>query len=284
MSSAPTLSAAQRLEGAPDDAQLQALLRSAHELADLARGLSLQWFGQPLTVDLKADDSPVTLADRSVEAALRERLAVLHPTHGILGEEHGRERLDAEYVWVIDPIDGTRSFISGLPLWGTLLAVMHRGQPVLGLVDIPALGERWSRIVGGDTLHRNDHRFPGRVDTSRASACTELRRARLYATTPDMFDAAQFQAFQRLTQQVAMRRYGGDCYAYGLLASGQVDLVAEAGLQPYDYLSMVAIIEGAGGVITDWLGQPLTMQSEGHVLAAATPALHQAALTLLAGR
>lgn len=267
----------------PSEAELQALMSCAHDLADLARGLSLQWFGQPLTVDIKADDSPVTLADRGVEAALREHLAGRHPRHGILGEEHGRERLDAEYVWVIDPIDGTRSFISGLPLWGTLLALLHHGRPVLGLVDVPALGERWSRALGGPTRHRNDHRAPGRQDLCRTSGLTELSRARLYATSPDIFSAAQFEAFQRLTAQVAMRRYGGDCYAYGLLASGQVDLVVEAGLQPYDYLSMVTVIEGAGGVITDWAGQPLTMHSEGDVVAAASPELHRLALGVLAG-
>ncbi len=260
---------------------LALFLQTAHDLADLARGLSLQWFGQPLTVDIKADDSPVTQADRGVEAALRERLAALHPDHGILGEEHGRERLDAEYVWVIDPIDGTRSFISGLPLWGTLIALMHQGRPVLGLVDVPAIGERWYACTGESTRYRNDHRLAGAVQACRVSGCTELRRARLYATTPDMFNAAQLQAFDTLTRQVAMRRYGGDCYAYGLLASGHVDLVVEAGLQPYDYLSMVRVIEDAGGVITDWQGRALSMDSSGEVVAAASPELHHLALGVL---
>lgn len=263
---------------APD---LPTLLQTAHELADLGRGLSLQWFGQPLTVDLKADDSPVTMADRGVEAALRAHLAARHPDHGILGEEHGRERLDAEYVWVIDPIDGTRSFISGLPLWGTLIALMHRGQALLGLVDVPAIGERWSAGRSGATTYRHDHRPSASTPACRTSGCTDLRRARLYATSPDIFSVPQLAAFDRLTAKVAMRRYGGDCYAYGLVASGHVDLVVEAGLQPYDYLSMVCVIEGAGGVISDWQGRPLTMDSAGDVVVAASAELHRQALEVL---
>lgn len=259
---------------------LSTFLQTAHELADMGRSLSMQWFGQPLVVDIKADDSPVTMADRGVEAALRARLAECHPDHGILGEEQGRERLDAEYVWVIDPIDGTRSFISGLPLWGTLIALMHRGQAVLGLVDVPAIGERWSAPRSGPTTYAHDRRQP-EPRTCRTSGCTELSRARLYATSPDIFSASQLAAFDRLTSKVAMRRYGGDCYAYGLVASGHVDLVVEAGLQPYDYLAMVCVIENAGGVISDWQGQPLTMDSAGDVVVAASPELHRQALDVL---
>jgi inositol-phosphate phosphatase/L-galactose 1-phosphate phosphatase/histidinol-phosphatase len=232
----------------------------AQTLADRVRPLSRKWFRHPLSIDTKADESPVTQADREVEAALREAIAQHYPQHGIFGEEFGALHTEAELVWSLDPIDGTRAFISGNPLWGTLLALLHRGRPVLGLIDIPMLQERW--IGAADS--------PARLngEICQASACTELRNAILYATSPDIFAAR-------------MRRYGGDCYSYGLLASGHVDLVVEAGLQPYDYLALMPVIEGAGGVITDWSGQPLSLESQGRVVAAATPQLHRQAMRVL---
>lgn len=252
---------------------LNVYLPLAHALADEARTLALRRFRTRLDVSIKADDSPVTIADREIEAALRLRLAAACPTHGIFGEEQGREHLDADCVWVIDPIDGTKSFITGSPLWGTLLALLYKGQPVLGMVDIPFTGERWWAVAGGAAQYQGE--------VAHASGCETLAAARLYATSPDLFGEGDRARFERVGGAVALRRYGGDCYSYGLLASGHVDLVVEAGLQPYDYLAMVAIIEGAGGVVTDWQGRPLGLESDGRVLAAATPALHAAALALL---
>jgi histidinol phosphatase-like enzyme (inositol monophosphatase family) len=245
----------------------------AQSLADLARPLSQQWFRRPLEIDLKADESPVTRADREVETALREAIQRRYPGHGIYGEEFGASHADAEYTWVIDPIDGTRSFISGFPLWGTLLALMHHGRPVLGLIDMPVMDERWTGVAGE----------PARLGAQpcRVSGCTEPAQAILYATSPDIFQAAETAAFERLTKAVRMRRYGGDCYSYGLLASGHVDLVVESGLQPYDYLAIAPVVQGAGGVITDWDGQPLGLGSAGHVVAAATPELHRKTLQIL---
>ncbi|NMK45770.1 histidinol-phosphatase [Achromobacter sp. Bel] len=245
----------------------------AQTLADRVRPLSRKWFRHPLSVDTKADESPVTQADREVEAALRDAIAQHYPHHGIFGEEFGALHTEADLVWSLDPIDGTRAFISGNPLWGTLLALLHRGRPVLGLIDIPMLQERW--IGAADS--------PARLngDVCQASACTELRDAILYATSPDIFEGAELAAFDALTRAARMRRYGGDCYSYGLLASGHVDLVVEAGLQPYDYLALMPVIEGAGGVITDWSGQPLSLESQGRVVAAATPQLHRQAMRVL---
>lgn len=245
----------------------------AQTLADRVRPLSRKWFRHPLSIDTKADESPVTQADREVEAALREAIAHHYPQHGIFGEEFGALHTEAELVWSLDPIDGTRAFISGNPLWGTLLALLHRGRPVLGLIDIPMLQERW--IGAADS--------PARLngEICQASACTELRNAILYATSPDIFEGAELAAFDALTDAARMRRYGGDCYSYGLLASGHVDLVVEAGLQPYDYLALMPVIEGAGGVITDWSGQPLSLESQGRVVAAATPQLHRQAMRVL---
>jgi len=248
--------------------------RLAMQLANEAGSAALRWFRSRVEVLTKADDSPVTVADREVERALRERLAAVRPDHGLLGEEHGRERLDADWVWVIDPIDGTKAFITGSPLWGNLLALLWRGRPVLGLVNLPALGERWLGSSGQQSTWNGT--------PCHASACTRLADARVYTTSPDAFDAAGWLAFDRLSRQAALRRFGGDCHSYGSLASGHVDLVVESGLQPYDYLALVPVIEGAGGVISDWQGRPLHMASDGRVVAAATPALHAQALAGLA--
>ena len=253
--------------------QLAAFSSFAQTMADRVRPLSRKWFRHRLAVDTKADASPVTQADREVESALRGAIASHYPDHGIFGEEFGSSHAEAEFVWSLDPIDGTRAFISGNPLWGTLLALLHRGKPVLGVIDIPMLDERWlgaadspSRL-GGEACH--------------VSACAELRQAILYATSPDIFEGAELAAFDALTRAVRMRRYGGDCYSYGLLASGHVDLVVEAGLQPYDYLALMPVVEGAGGIITDWTGQPLSLESQGRVVAAATPQLHRQAMRVL---
>jgi myo-inositol-1(or 4)-monophosphatase len=255
-------------------------LATAHALADEARAVSLRWFRAPLAVETKADRTPVTEADRGVEALLRKRLAERHPDHGVCGEEFGRDRDDADRVWYLDPIDGTKSFVSGLPLWGTMLALVERGVPVLGLVDIPATGERWSALRGGGAWFDS----PGARARCAASRCKNLAQARLALPAPDAFLAAEVDAARALAEAVALRRYGGDCYAYGLVASGHLDVVVESGLDDHDFLPMVVLIDEAGGVITDWHGRPLGPDSGGDVIAAATPALHAQALELLNAR
>jgi histidinol phosphatase-like enzyme (inositol monophosphatase family) len=250
------------------------LLRTAHALADAAAAQSMAHFRQPLDIITKADESPVTLADRAAEQAMRAILAAQRPGDGIYGEEHGQERLDAARVWVLDPIDGTRSFITGSPLWGTLIGVVEGGRVVLGMVDMPVLGERW--VGQGGVAMRNGQ--PVRVRD-----CTQLAEARIFTTSPDIFGAADWAAFDRLSRQCAMRRFGGDCYSYAQLAGGSIDLVVESGLQPYDYLGPAGLVEAAGGVITDWSGQPLGLSSDGRVVAASTPELHRQALAVLAG-
>jgi len=254
--------------------ELRAAGALAHRLADTARRLALPRFRTPLDVIVKDDESPVTVADREVEAALRALIGAAFPDHGILGEEQGRTNMDAEYVWVVDPIDGTKSFITGSPLWGCLIALLHRGRPVLGMIDIPCTGERWSAL-GDGAVQLNDQ-------PARTSACQTLAAARIYTTSPDAFEPADWARYDALSRRTALRRFGGDSYCYGQLASGYVDLVVEAGLQPYDYLAMVPIIEAAGGVITDWQGQPLGVDSDGRVVAAATAQLHAEALAGLA--
>ena len=250
--------------------ETEMLARFADGLADVTDAMAMTYFRKPLDVEQKADLSPVTQADRAIEAAMRERIVQRFPVHGILGEEHDDARLDADYVWVLDPIDGTKSFVSGMPTFGTLIACLYNGTPELGIISIPPTGERWTGQRGkASTLDGASCRTSGR---------TRLDEAILYTTTPDTFDAAGSAKFEALSRKVAMRRFGGDCYAYGLLASGHCDLVFEMNLHPYDYMALVPVIEGAGGVITDWKGEALGLHSEGHVIAAANAALHAEAL------
>jgi len=252
------------------------LLSIANALADAAAAQSMHYFRTPLDIVTKADASPVTLADRAAETAMREILAERAAADGIFGEEHGLERLDAERVWVLDPIDGTRSFITGSPLWGTLIGVLQGERVVLGMVDMPVLKERWIGQPGKGATRDGQ--------PVRASRCTEVAKARIVTTSPDIFAPDDWQAFDRLSRQCAMRRFGGDCYGYAQLAGGTIDLVVETGLQPYDYLGPAGLIEAAGGVITDWQGQPLGLESDGRVIAAATPELHAQAMAILAAQ
>jgi histidinol-phosphatase len=254
---------------------LDPFLTLAAALADAAGAAVRPYFRQPLAVDDKPDSSPVTVADRAAEHAMREMIARRFPEHGIIGEEFGREREEAEFVWVLDPIDGTKSFISGVPLFGTLIALAQRGRPVLGIIDQPVSHERWVGAVGRPTT------FNGAA--VRCRACPSLSAATVFSTSPDMFTGADAAAHARLAAAAKLVRYGADCYAYGLLALGFIDLVVEASLKPYDFSAMLPIVEGAGGVATDWSGAPLTLASDGRVVVAGDPRAHRAALAALAG-
>lgn len=257
-----------------DRTDLETIAAFAERLADLAAPVALRYFRQTLVIESKADLSPVTIADREIELAMRRMIGERFPEHGLFGEEHGVERADADCVWVLDPIDGTKSFITGMPTFGTLVAYLEGGVPKAGVVDHCALRERWVGREGGPTLRNGE--------PCRTSGRTNLSDAVLYATTPDIFSGSNRDGFEALSRQVALRRFGGDCYAYMLLASGHVDLVVEAELQPYDDRALVPVVQGAGGVITDWAGEPLGLGSDGRVVAAATPALHAEALKALA--
>lgn len=247
----------------------------ANALADAARPIAARYFRTPVAIDDKTDNSPVTIADREAETAMRDLLTRHVPEHGVLGEEHGAVRIDAEYVWVLDPIDGTKAFITGLPIFGTLVALLHRGKPVMGIIDQPILKERWLGVDGERST------FNGQPISVRA--CPSLANAYMYSTAPIMFPGAYEKPHETLTKKVKLFRWGGDCYAYGLLASGHVDLVVEASLKLYDFAALVPIIKGAGGLITDWRGGELDMNSDGSVLAAGDPAVHRAAMGVLAG-
>ncbi|MGE4279368.1 MAG: histidinol-phosphatase [Magnetospirillum sp.] len=247
----------------------------AHDLADAARPVIRKYFRTPVTVDDKDDSSPVTIADREVEATMRALIKARFPDHGILGEEHGRENVDARYVWVLDPIDGTKAFITGKPSFGTLIALCENGVPILGVIDQAITGERW---IGGRGLPTT---LNGEVVRTRS--CDALEKAYAYTTGPEYFDDVTRPGWERIAARVKLPRYGCDCYAYALVATGFVDLVAEAGLKPYDYCALVPVIEGAGGKVTDWNGDAVSIASPGTICAAGDARLHALALEVLQG-
>ena len=237
----------------------------------------LPFFRTSLLVEDKSasqDFDPVTEADRAAEAVMRRLIKANFPQHGIVGEEFGNEREDAEYVWVLDPIDGTKSFIAGFPIWGTLIALLHQGTPVFGMMHQPFIAERFSGDSGSAT-----YRGPSGERNLAVRRCASLKEATSYTTSPRLMNDADRAAFGRVEQEVRLTRYGGDCYSYCMLAAGHLDLVIETELKPYDIAALIPIITGAGGVVTTWEGEPA--QNGGRIIAAGDPRVHEAALKLL---
>jgi myo-inositol-1(or 4)-monophosphatase len=249
------------------------------ELAAVSGETIRPFFRTALGVENKSrsgDFDPVTAADRAAEAAMRTLIKRTFPAHGILGEEFGAERADAEYVWVLDPIDGTKSFICGLPAWGTLIALTRRGEPIYGMMHQPFTHEHF--IGDGRAA---SYRGPAGDRTLQTRRCDALSEAVLMTTSPLLMSQADRQCFARVEQAVRLSRYGGDCYAYCVLAAGHVDLVIETELKPYDVLPLIPIIEGAGGIITTWDdGSPL---SGGRIIAAGDARVHAQAMAMLNG-
>jgi histidinol phosphatase-like enzyme (inositol monophosphatase family) len=266
-------------DAVPTNPDFPDFLALAHAVADQAGAVILPHFRTSLGIDHKGGSTfdPVTVADRAAESAIRSALAHAYPAHGIVGEELGSSRADAEYCWVIDPIDGTRAFILGQPLWGTLVGLLRHGQPLLGLMDQPFTGERfWSGEEQAWFRHQGAER------PIRTRPCRDLTEALLAATSPDLFTSEEEQArFEAISGAVRLRRFGGDCYNYCLLALGQIDLVVEAGLKEFDILPLIPIIERAGGVVSTWDGGD--PRSGGHILAAGDPRLHAQAVKVLSG-
>ncbi|PRH88706.1 histidinol-phosphatase [Labrys okinawensis] len=247
------------------------------ELANVSGTTILPFFRSALAAEDKSGGGnfdPVTEADRGAEAVIRQKIRAMFPSHGVMGEEYGSERLDAEFVWVLDPIDGTKSFISGMVGWGTLIGLLRNGQPCYGMMHQPFTRERFSGD-GGSAKYRG----PGGERTMRTRSCAGLADAVLYTTSPRLMVEADRALFSAVEEKVKLSRYGGDCYAYAMLAMGLVDLVIEANLQPYDITALIPIVEGAGGVITTWDGGPA--QAGGRVVAAGDARVHAAALSLL---
>ena len=249
------------------------------QLATSAGDAILPFFRTSLSVENKSRGEgfdPVTAADRSAEAAMRALIRKNFPDHGIVGEEYGPERTDAEYVWVLDPIDGTKSFICGMPAWGTLIALTRAGEPVYGMMHQPFTRESFT----GDGRAAR-YRGPAGERALRARRCASLSDAILMTTSPLLMDAAERTAFGWVEQAVQLSRYGGDCYAYCMLAAGHVDLVIECGLKPHDVIPLIPIIAGAGGIMTDWDGGPA--KNGGRIVAAGDKRTHEAAMKLLKG-
>jgi len=246
--------------------QLDAEIALALRLAEAAGAAVRPHFRSGLTSDRKDDASPVTIADRAAEEAMRRILKAEVPRDGVIGEEFGSEEGGSGRTWVLDPIDGTVSFLAGRPIFGTLIALLVDGWPVLGVIDQPILGERWVGASGRPTT------FNGAP--ARTRGCAMLSNATLATTGPQYFDDHEGAHFMALAARTDHKRMmmGGDCYNYGLLASGHLDLVCEAGLKLHDWAALVPVVEGAGGTMCDWSGEPLQQGSDGRVLAIGDPA------------
>ncbi|WP_281649413.1 inositol monophosphatase family protein [Novacetimonas hansenii] len=258
-------------------AQKTQFLAAAQAAADVAACIVRPFFRAGVRADDKADASPVTIADRSAERAIRAVIGERLPHHGIMGEEFGTEQPDAAYRWVIDPVDGTRAFLTGRPTFGTLIALLHDGVPVLGIIDQPITGERWIGVRGEATRYVS--RLAGQAGTR---LCPSLAQAELSCTAPEILEGDYRPRWEALSRAVKRVSWGGDCYAYGLLALGQVDIIAECTMKPWDWAALVPVVEGAGGRMTDWAGRPLRLDGDGSVLALGNPALMDQACRLLA--
>lgn len=249
------------------------LKQLAQEFAQASADVIRDYYRSGLAIDDKSDASPVTQADREAEIAMRKLIKERRPQDGIIGEEFGRENEDAEWTWVLDPVDGTKAFITGRPLFVTLIGLLHHGVPVLGVINQPVTGDCWVGVVGeGTTLNGK----PAQV-----SQIVELNRARIGSTGPQYYGAEGLAAFNALAAQCRFAVWGGDGYQFGLLASGGMDIAVESGIKLHDFAALAPVVIGAGGIMTDWQGHALDKNSGGDVVAAATPALHAAALGYL---
>jgi histidinol phosphatase-like enzyme (inositol monophosphatase family) len=259
-----------------DEIAVSELEDFALELARTAGGIATAYFRRAFDIDNKSEGGfdPVTTADHAIERALRTTILQRYPDHGIVAEEGGVQGAGAAYTWFIDPIDGTRSFMMGSPLWGTLVGLTHHQMPLFGLLCQPVLEEVFFGAASGSWLIKPDRR-----ERLKSRSCTAVASAALACTHPDMFSGTQADAFERLARRCLLHRYGGDCYNYAMLAAGFVDLVVEGDLKSFDIVPLIPILEGAGCVVTDWSGR--SALSGGRVVAAATRELHREALGIL---
>jgi myo-inositol-1(or 4)-monophosphatase len=253
---------------------IDSFIAAAEAAADVAAAVVRPFFRAGLAADLKSDASPVTIADRSAELAMRGVLSQRFPDHTVSGEEFGAHNPGQRYRWVLDPIDGTRAFITGRPQFGTLIALLDGDTPIVGIIDQPITRERWIGVTGRATL------FRGEFGQAGCRPCVTLAEAELSCTSPQIY-VADMPRWENLQRQVRRTSFGGDCYAYGLVALGQIDVIAEATMQIWDWAALVPVIEGAGGSVTDWDGNPLRPDGDGRVLALGDPALLSAAKAAL---
>jgi len=246
---------------------------SASTMADASGELIRRDQQKKFDIQIKDDGSPVTSVDKAAERRIRGIIAELHPEHGIIGEEYPPSAADSEFVWAIDPIDGTLPFLAGFPVFGTLIALLHQGVPVLGVIDMPMTGERW---IGGSNLPTTHNGKP-----VKTRACETLAAALMSTSNPDFYDAAPLPALKRMQQATQLSIYGGSCMAYGQISSGRIDVGIDVQFDVFDYLALVPIINGAGGTISDWNGNSLEMNSGDRLIAAGDARVHAEALQVL---
>ncbi|MBR61316.1 MAG: histidinol-phosphatase [Dehalococcoidia bacterium] len=262
----------------PLESNLPELLEFAESLADAAEVQILSYFRSQLNIEYKSDLSPVTVADQDAEYAMREIIQTRFPNHGIIGEEYGNLNSSSPWNWVLDPIDGTGAFITGNPLFGTLIGLMHQEEPIIGVINAPLTGERWSAAKGFECRYQY-RKNPKTV--CKTSKKTDLSKTFLYSTHPSMFDESQTSRLCQIQTKVKNHRFGGDCYLYGMLASGWIDLVIEANMKLFDVMALIPVIQCSGGEISDWDGNQIRSGWDGTVLASSSQKLHQEALKML---
>ena len=255
--------------------ELEELVAFAGRLGDASRGLLEAAARDAVHGETKGDGSPVTAIDRAVEDRLREVIAEAYPDHGIVGEERGAASSERDLVWVLDPIDGTLPFLAGIPVYGTLIALLRDRAPVIGVIEMPATGERWVGCKGLPTT-RNGAQV-------RVRPCADLANALLSTSNPDFYSEADLPALERLKAATRWAVYGGSCMAYAQIASGRIDVGIDVAFDPFDYLALVPVIEGAGGVISDWAGEALTLDSGDRLVAAGDRRIRDQALEILTG-
>ena len=256
-----------------DEKSLGEFATSAATMVDLSGELIRTHQQNPFDIEIKDDGSPVTSVDKAAEMSIRNIIAELHPDHGIIGEEYEPSAADSEFVWVIDPIDGTLPFLAGFPVFGTLIALLHNGTPVLGVIDMPMTRERW---IGGSNLPSTHNGKP-----VRTRVCENLATASMSTSNPDFYDDASVPALKRMQRATRLSIYGGSCMAYGQIASGRIDVGIDVQFDVFDYLALVPIINGAGGIITDWNGDALDIKSGDRFIAAGDERTHAEALQVL---
>ena len=244
----------------------------AEYLADSSAKIALQYFRKNCGEQVKSNDTPVTLADQQIEKKLREEITGQFSSHGIIGEEFKNINADADYQWIIDPIDGTSSFIIGRPIFGTLIALTYKNSPLLGIINQPISGERWLAVKGEGSKLNNQ--------IIKTRKCSDIADAVFCSTSPFYFKGKELEIFNKIRSKTKYQSSGGvfcggDCYSYGLLASGFIDIIIETGLSNYDYTALIPVIEEAGGIITDWQGKKLDLNSDGRIIACGDQELHR---------
>ena len=245
---------------------LDEFVNFANLLADLASKTSMKYFRTKLDIENKKDESPVTIADKETEEVIRNEIKKKFPNHGILGEEYENENLDSEFIWVIDPIDGTRSYIAGHKDFGNLISLLHNNQPIIGIINCPAHNERWIGIENTKTTCNGKEVL--------TSGVKKIENAYLFTSGVYFYEPIFRKGFEVLKEKSKYFRLGGDCYMYGMLSSGLIDIVIEDTLKAHDYMALINVVEGAGGKITDKYGKPISLQSDGSLIASSSVDLH----------